>query len=203
MGVVVVAKNRVRFEPSGDLPQLPSEPAELERRIENGEARIPDVVPGTEKTLIWADPESRERTELALVYLHGFSASRQELSPLTERLASELGANAFFTRLAGHGRENVDAMSEVTAGDWYRDALEALAVGHAIGEHVVVGSSTGATLATVLAETHPDDVHAIVAVSANYGPPRAAVSPPRRPLSFADLATNPERRTLHGRLRRA
>jgi pimeloyl-ACP methyl ester carboxylesterase len=98
------------------------------------------------------------------------SDNRQEFSPFTERRASELEVNAFFTRLADDGRESLDVMSEVTVGDCYRDTLEALTVGHAIGEHVVVGSSTGATLATVLAKTHPDDVHAIVAVSANYGP---------------------------------
>ena len=59
----------------------------------------------------------RRQTELALVYLHGFSASRQETAPLSEDLARQLGANLFVTRLSGHGR-SPQAMGEPSVRDW-------------------------------------------------------------------------------------
>ena len=38
------------------------------------EARFDDIVPGTEKRVIWADAPG-EQTPISVLYLHGFSAS--------------------------------------------------------------------------------------------------------------------------------
>ena len=130
----------------------------------------PGLVPGTEKRLVWARAPG-ERTEYAVIFVHGFSASRQEIAPVPEGVAAALGANLFETRLAGHGfAEN--PLADVAAEEWLDDGAEALAVGERLGEKlVVIGSSTGATLALALAG-HPDfdRVHALVLMSPNHGP---------------------------------
>jgi alpha-beta hydrolase superfamily lysophospholipase len=105
------------------------------------------------------------------VYLHGYSATRLETAPLAERVAQQLGANLFQTRLTGHGR-TAQAMGQATVQDWLADAVEAVHIGRQLGDKVlVIGVSTGATLATWLA-THPQGqgVNAYAFVSPNYGP---------------------------------
>ena len=90
---------------------------------------------------------SERKTPYSVVYLHGFSATRQETAPLAECVADSLGANLFETRLAGHGRER-EPLADVRAEDWLHDAAEALAIAARLGERVIViGTSTGATLA--------------------------------------------------------
>lgn len=157
-----------------DAPiDFPSEPVALEQWLDTSEREFGDVVPGTEKRIRWAHAD-RRRTALAIIYLHGYTATRQEVDPLCDELAAALGANVFYTRLAGHGR-NPNAMGEVTGADWLRDAREALAIGRAIGDRViVVGTSTGGTLALWLAQ-RPEavDIAAQVLISPNLGP-RAA-----------------------------
>ena len=62
-------------------------------------------------------------------------------------------------------------MREATPGRLFRDALEALRVGRALGDRVIlVGVSTGAALCTWLAATEAgDDVAALVLVSPCFG----------------------------------
>ena len=151
-------------------PRVPDVLGALDSYVGAAEAKYDDIRPGAEKAIVWADPAARAQTELAIVYLHGFSATRQEIAPVCERLGRALGANVFFTRLRGHGR-TADAMAEPTVDDWLRDGLEALAIGQRLGRRVVVvGTSTGATLATWLASRpEAQGVHAFVLVSPNFG----------------------------------
>lgn len=136
------------------------------------EATVPGIRPGDGKEVIWAHPEARSRTPLSVVYLHGFSADRHEISPVPEEVAAALGANLFFTRLRGHGRDG-DAMAQARAEDWLQDTEEAMAVGSRLGERVVlVGTSTGGTLA-VWAAAQPrwrERLAAVVLISPNFGP---------------------------------
>lgn len=147
--------------------------------LEGEESRFTDLVPGAEKRVEWADSSDPSVTPLSLVYLHGFSATRQEVAPLPQLLAREVGANLFLTRLTGHGRSG-DAMAEATVQRWLQDGEEALTVGTRIGERVVLmATSTGGTLALWMA-TRPewrDRVSAILLVSPNLGvkDPRSAV----------------------------
>jgi alpha-beta hydrolase superfamily lysophospholipase len=147
-------------------------PEDLDAYLATSEARFDDLRPGTEKTILWAHPD-RRRTRLSLVYLHGFSATRREVAPLAERVAESLGANLYFARLTGHGRSS-EAMGKASLQDWLDDAREALAIGHRIGERVVVmGTSTGGTLATWLC-LQPEEPApwAAVLISPNFGPRR-------------------------------
>ena len=145
-------------------------PDDLDTYLAESEAQFTDIVPGTNKMIFWAD-SSKTKTDLSVVYLHGFTATRQETAPVSDSLAARLGANLFYTRLSGHGRSS-DAMGEATADDWLDDAVEALAIGKRLGERVVViGTSTGGTLATWLAmQPMAKDIEAIVLISPNYWP---------------------------------
>ena len=56
-------------------------PVDLDSYLAASEAQFSDIVPNTEKTIIWAS-EPGQKTDIAVVYLHGFSATRQETAPL-------------------------------------------------------------------------------------------------------------------------
>lgn len=164
-----------------DLAGLPApEPGDdLDAWLEARESVFGDVVPGAEKVIDWAVAPG-QRTELAVVYIHGFSASRREISPVPEAIASALGANYFGTRLAGHGRRDSTAedavpgaaLGDVSVEDWALDLAEAMAIGRRLGERVVlIGTSTGGSLATLAAlePTWRDDIAALVTISPNFG----------------------------------
>ncbi|MGB5492114.1 MAG: alpha/beta fold hydrolase [Woeseiaceae bacterium] len=139
--------------------------AESERQA----ASLHGLVPGAEKRIRWIG--EGQKTPYAVVYLHGFSATRQETAPLAEYVADALGANLFETRLRGHGQER-DELTGVRAEDWLADAAEALAVASHLGDKIVLmGTSTGATLAAAMLG-HPamDAVDTIVMLSPNIAP---------------------------------
>ena len=135
------------------------------------EAKVHNIRPGLQKEIVWADPKTKAKTPLAIVYIHGFSASKGEVRPLPDSVAAALGANLFYTRLTGHGQDSA-AMADGSVNAWINDYAEAIAIGRAIGDKVVViGTSTGASLAT-FAVSRPElsqDVATIVAISPNYG----------------------------------
>jgi len=165
LGPRVPADTSVIFDPAS----IGSDPAAYLERVE---AKIPGIRPGLEKEIVWAYPQSRAKTPLSIVYVHGFSASKGEVRPLPDKVAAAFGANLFFTRLTGHGRDGA-AMAEASVHAWVNDMAEALAVGRAIGEKVIViATSTGGGL-TTWAATQPDlmqDVAGLVLISPNYGP---------------------------------
>jgi len=161
---------RARVDAAPVPPMAP--PDDLEGYLLAGERAVPGLREGDGKAVVWADSLSRARTELAVVYLHGFSADRHEIAPVPERVAESLGANLFLTRLAGHGADGA-ALAEATAADWLRDTEEALAVGARLGRKVVVvGTSTGGTLAVWAAaqERWRETLAAVVLLSPNFGP---------------------------------
>jgi alpha-beta hydrolase superfamily lysophospholipase len=147
-------------------PALAAIPAWLAER----EARAGVADTGVAKRVTFADSVP-QRTPYVVVYLHGFSATRQETAPLAEEVARALRANLFETRLRGHGLPG-DSMGVARAGDWLDDAVEALEVASQLGDSlVIIGTSTGGTLATWLA-THPTygaRVHRLVLISPNFG----------------------------------
>ena len=113
LGAAFYAGPRVSIDTQLQSPQLP---ADLDAYLAQSEARYPDITPGAEKTIVWAHPD-RRKTALAVVYLHGFSASRQETAPLSDEIAQQLGANLYYPRLNGHGRSGA-AMAEASVNAW-------------------------------------------------------------------------------------
>ena len=145
---------------------VPSEASSLEQYIAAREAAH-KLKPNNEARVVWFD-STRKKTEYAVVYLHGFSASQMEGDPVHREFAAEFGCNLYLARLADHGIDTTEALLQFTADRYWESAKEALAVGKAIGEKVIlVSTSTGATTALVLAATFPDDVHALINLSPN------------------------------------
>ena len=141
--------------------------ADLDQHITSHEAQFDDIVEGAEATIVWANAD-KSPTPYSIVYLHGFSASRQETAPLSDNVAQQLGANLYYPRLTGHGRDG-DAMAEASVNDWLNDANEAVAIGRKLGNQVIlIGVSTGATLATWIVNYSPQDVAAVVLISPNF-----------------------------------
>ncbi|SDI35022.1 alpha/beta hydrolase [Aliiruegeria lutimaris] len=134
------------------------------------EAGVPSLRPGVEKRILWAG-EAGQKTPLSIVYLHGFSATSEEIRPVPDKVAEALGANLYFARLSGHGQDGA-SLAQARAGEWIEDAAEALEIGRRLGERVLVmGTSTGGTLAALVAADRElsRDVAGIVLVSPNFG----------------------------------
>lgn len=149
------------------LPVTVDLPADLSGWLAEREAAIdPDLAARIE----WADAPDAQ-TEIAIVYLHGFSASPREIAPVPQHVAKALGANLFLARLTGHGQDGA-ALATASAEDWWRDTAEALAVGQRLGRRVVViGTSTGATLAAEAARDPVlgQGIAGVVMISGNFG----------------------------------
>ena len=141
----------------------------IDNYLSNCESTFDDIVVGSEKLIRWHNNEKRQ-TNIALIYLHGFSASRQEISPVTENLADQLGANIYYARLQGHGRGS-NAMAEGTVEGWKNDTRHAYEVAQLIGKKVIlIGNSTGGTLGAWLAtQDFAHDLRASVMISPNFG----------------------------------
>lgn len=147
-------------------PVVPAEPAALESYIRDREA-VHKLKPDNEARIVWTD-SSRKKTPYAIVYLHGFTASQGEGDPVHRYLAAKYGCNLYLARLAEHGIDTVDAMVHLTADAYWASAQEALAIGRQLGDKVILmGTSTGGTLALQLAYTYPDQVAALVLCSPN------------------------------------
>jgi alpha-beta hydrolase superfamily lysophospholipase len=160
------------FEPSASRTAATVAAApDLDRYLRESEARHSDIKPEQAKTILWSDPSAHRRTPLALVYLHGFSASRRDISPVVETLAEALHANAFLTRLAAHGLVSPAEFATASPQEWLDDAREALAIGKRLGDRVIlIGTSTGALLATMVAlEDNSSQIAALILLSPNFG----------------------------------
>ena len=141
--VLYLVGPKVSVDTSYTIPDLPED---LNTYLQNQEARFDDVTDGTEKVIHWANPSTKEKTPLAFVYFHGFSATRQETMPVPELIAKHFNSNIYYTRLTGNGRSS-DAMALGSVNRWVNDASEALTIAKRIGDRtIIIGSSTGASL---------------------------------------------------------
>jgi alpha-beta hydrolase superfamily lysophospholipase len=158
------------FQPSrSDVSDSVEKAADLDDYLRESEARHSRVRRDLAKGVLWSDPATRSKTPLALAYLHGFSASRKDISPVIETLAHKLAANAYLARLAAHGRTTADEFATVTPQDWLNDARETLAIGRRIGDRMIlIGISTGALLATMVALEDQSSIAALVLLSPNF-----------------------------------
>ena len=148
------------------LASLRDDPLTMAEEVESFIREDDDapVVLGAERTVVWVDEYAKAKTEYAVVYLHGWGACRQECRPVSERIAAALGANLYCARLPGHGRrhrrgrlggggpDGEALVEEATPAELVQTAVDAVRVGLAIGERLVlIGMSTGGVLATWVA----------------------------------------------------
>ena len=152
-----------RFDP----PQVAELPEDLDAWLYQQES---GVRPEVSRRIVWAGRPAT-KTPVALVYIHGFSATSQEIRPVPDLIAAWRGANLYFARLSGHGMDGA-SLGQARVSDWARDLAEAIAIGHRIGEKVVlIGTSTGGTLAALAARDPVlgPQIDGVVLVSPNFG----------------------------------
>lgn len=139
---------------------------DLDGYIQNIES-LNKIKPENEAEIIWADPILKQQTEYAVVYLHGFSASKTEGNPVHLNLAKALHANLYLARLADHGVDTIAPMQFFTADRLWESSKLAYAIGQKLGKKVIlVGTSTGGTAALKLAATYPE-INSLILLSPN------------------------------------
>lgn len=138
------------------LPEVPATAEALTAWVEALDAPH-TLKPGNEARIVWADETRKAKTPVAIVYLHGFSASHREGFPTHVELAHTFGCNLYLARLSDHGIDTTEAMAYLTVDRLWESAKMAYAIGRQLGEEVVLmGTSTGSTLALKLAATYPE-----------------------------------------------
>ncbi len=148
------------------MPDVPQEASALEQFVTNKEAKH-TIKANNEARIVWAD-STKKKTPYSIVYLHGFSASQEEGSPIHTDFAKAFGCNLYLARLADHGIDTTEQLLNYTPDRLWESSKEALAIGKALGDKVIVMStSTGGTAALMLASEYPNDVFALVNMSPN------------------------------------
>jgi esterase/lipase len=151
---------------SKELPTVPAEATALEKYIHDHEAQH-KLKPDNAARIIWLHDSLKDKTEYAIVYLHGFSASEKEGDPVHIDFAKKFGCNLYLPRLADHGIDTAEPLANFTAEKLWNSSKEALAIGKQLGQKIILmATSTGGTLALKLAAENPD-VDALILLSPN------------------------------------
>lgn len=150
---------------SPKLPQVKGNLLEINNLIlkENKDNNIREE---NHSRLIWNE-NTPSKTEYAVVYLHGFSASPAENESLYTLFSKRYKTNLYAPRLFKHGLKDKEPLLGFTAEGYLESAKKGLAIGRKIGEKVIlICTSTGATAGLYLAANHPE-VHALILISPN------------------------------------
>lgn len=141
---------------ANELPAIPADPVSLEKYIKDHES-LHKLKPDNEARILWLNDSLKEKTEYAVVYLHGFSASQEEGDPVHYDFAKKFGCNLYLSRLEDHGIDTTEPLANVTADRLWNSAKEAYAIGKQLGKKIILMStSTGGTLALKLCAEYPD-----------------------------------------------
>jgi esterase/lipase len=167
VAVYLLGPKPARPEISKDLPSLPGGTVNTEEYIAQRESEFA-IRNDNQSRIVWANDSLKNRTAYCLLYLHGFSASWYEGYPAHMDFARHFGMNSYFPRLASHGLETEDPLIDMTPDYLWESAKEALLAAQNLGRKVIImGTSTGGTLALKLAADFPEYVHAIILYSPN------------------------------------
>lgn len=174
LAVIVVLSATYLLGPKFPTPKLNNELPKVELTIGTVENFIKNkekglkIKPDNESRVIWANDSLKSKTSCCLLYLHGFSASWFEGNPVHIDFARRYGMNLYIPLLASHGLESNDPLIDMTPDRLYESAKEALVVAQALGEKVIIMStSTGGTLSLKLAAEFPDLMAGLILLSPN------------------------------------
>ncbi len=112
----------------------------VDHYLEKQEKEVLGLQPGVGKEVVWAERREK-KTKFSIIFLHGFTASKFELSPFPNAIALGLSANIYNARLSGHGCGG-EALGKVKVKDWVFDLSEALDIGkkkHSLVYYLSVG----------------------------------------------------------------
>ena len=147
-----------------NLPAVPSA-AELDNYVKQHES-LHRLRPDNEARIVWAG-SAGDVTDYAILYLHGFSASQGEGDPIHKRIAKKYNCNLYLARLAEHGIDTTEKLVNLTADKYWESAKEAYSIASKLGKKVIImGTSTGASLALMLAANYPE-IHSLILLSPN------------------------------------
>ncbi len=166
--IVIAGPGKPKPVLNKELPSFTLTSSQVGQYVNNKELAVLNIRPANASQVHYANDTTREQTVYCLLYLHGFSASPQEGNPSHVDLGKAFGMNTYIPRLAEHGLENPDALLNMTPDNLWNSAKEALVVAKALGKKVILmGTSTGGTLALQMAADYPNDVAAVILYSPN------------------------------------
>ncbi|NVK27725.1 MAG: alpha/beta fold hydrolase [Flavobacteriia bacterium] len=157
---------------SGPTPETPNYSATVIRNLDaekllNTTNLDPEGVKKGNETILRFVGQA---TPYSILYIHGFSASPEEGNPVHFKLHEHFGYNLVAPRLYAHGIETDNPLLEFRADSAWNSAVRGLEKALAIGDSVIiVSTSTGGALATQLALVDPR-VAALVYYSPNVMP---------------------------------
>lgn len=141
----------------------------LDSYLKNSEISLGDVPEEAEKKIIWSNKE-KNKTEIAIAFLPGFSTTNFQQKEFFDKLSKELDANIFLSRLSGHGRE-YPGSKQMSAENYLKDTSEAIEIAKRIGKKVIlIGYSLGGALTTAASfdEKLSKDLHGVVLFAPAY-----------------------------------
>ena len=160
-------KDNINFKSSFNVNLIGND---LDQYLKNNEYQFADLKKDVQKRIIWSGKKNT-KTNISIVYIHGFSASSEEVRPLPDLIAKDIKANIFYTRLTGHGRSS-NAMGLSSISEWINDLHEAIEIGSMIGHQIIlISTSTGGTLSTVSAlnKSFSKKILGYIFISPNFG----------------------------------
>ena len=160
-------KNNISFKSSFNINLIGND---LNQYLKNKESQFSDLKKDVQKKIIWFRKKNT-KTNISIVYIHGFSASSEEVRPLPDLIGKDIRANIFYTRLTGHGRSS-DAMGLSSISNWVNDLHEAIEIGSRIGQKVIlISTSTGGTLSAISAlnDYLSNTILGYIFISPNFG----------------------------------
>lgn len=148
------------------LPALPTtHPNPPSERFDNfvdeqiKKSRAQGVRQGNEEKLV---RRYEKPSPLAILYIHGFGASRAEGEGIVDPLAAAFGAHVYYVRLPGHGGDK-DAHLAAKPEEYFAAVEEAFHRFRPLGQKLIIfGSSAGGLLSLWLASRHPKEVDGLV-----------------------------------------
>ena len=152
---------------SNKLPSIHLQTSEVESFVRNKESKL-KIKPDNESKIIWANDSLKNKTKYCLLYLHGFAACWYEGNPVNIDFARRYGMNLYAPLLASHGIETGEPLIDMTPDRLYESAKEALVIAQSMGNKVILmGTSTGCTLALKLNSEFPQMMDGLILLSPN------------------------------------
>ena len=109
-----------------------------------------------------------DKTPFAILYIHGYGASRAEGEYVVDKISEKFKANTYYLRLPGHGT-NAEDHAETTGREHLDEVITTLRMMRMLGDKIIViGTSMGGVLATYAAAEHPELVDAMIISSPAY-----------------------------------